>query len=141
MRGVVAFALCSGDRAVEDVTGLGSRVVAGAVEGAVVDSGTELCGSVSRALRAQPGPFVSKGISIFVSAEADVRGKPTDAKSSGGSGLSMLVPNGLDKCFVRACVCAVLNEEGCQFAVSEYVECVSVVRVGEEHVCSHAYYV
>ena len=41
MRGVVAFALGSGDRAVEDVTGLGSRVVAGAVEGAVVDSGTE----------------------------------------------------------------------------------------------------
>ena len=121
VRGVVAFALGSGDRAVEDVTSLGSRFVAGAVEGTAVDSGTELCGSVSRALRAQPGPFVGKGISIFVSAEADMRGEPTDAMSSGGAGLPILVPNGLDKCFVRACVCAVLKEEGSQFAICEYV--------------------
>ena len=68
-----------------------------------------------------------------------MRGEPADVDFPGGPGLPVFGPNGLDKCFVRACMCAVLDEEGCQFAVGKYVQCVTVVRVGEKHVYCHAY--
>ena len=55
---LIAFAFGSRDRTIKNVPGLSVRFVAGAVEGAVVDSRAKLSGGVSRALRAQPGPFV-----------------------------------------------------------------------------------
>ena len=51
-----------------------------------------------------------------------MRGEPADVDFPCGPGLPVFGPNGLDKCFVRACVCAVLDEKGCQFAVGQYVQ-------------------
>ena len=56
--GVIAFTFGYRDRAVEYVPGLDVRFVAGAVEGSVVDSRSELCWGVARSLGTQPGPFV-----------------------------------------------------------------------------------
>ena len=57
-KGVVAFAFGYRDRAVKNVPGLDVRFVAGAVEGSVVYSCSELCWGVARSLGTQPGPFV-----------------------------------------------------------------------------------
>ena len=54
---LIAFAFDSRDRTIKNVPGLSVRFVAGAVEGAVVDSRAKLSESVSRSLGAQSGSF------------------------------------------------------------------------------------